>query len=95
MQTQQGCWHEPIARSPSSVNQSSRVRLPTSGAALVDDNAQSVAHRESQIRTLVDGHAEDAGDAFEGRQQVHGTCAEAGEHGPNLKAEHRHARLSH
>lgn len=70
-------------------------RLPTSGAALVDDDTQSVAHRESQIWTLVNSHTEDAGDAFEGCQQVHGTRAEAGKHGPNLKEEHRHAQLSH
>lgn len=61
------------------------VRPLTSRAALVDDGAQSLAHDESQVGTLINGHAEDAGDAFKGCQQVHGTCAEAGEHGPDLK----------
>ena len=61
------------------------MRPLTSRAALVDDGAQRLAYDESQVGTFVDSHAEDASDAFEGCQQVHGTCAEAGEHGPDLK----------
>lgn len=34
------------------------VHFPTGGAALADENAQSVAHRESQIRTFVNSHSE-------------------------------------
>lgn len=56
----------------------------TGGAALIDEDAQGVAGGEPQVGPLVDGGAEDAGDAFKGRQQVHGTRAEAREHGPNL-----------
>lgn len=59
-------------------------RLGTGGAALVDEDAQGVAGGEPQVGSLVDGGAEHAGHAFEGRQQVHGTRAEAREHGPNL-----------
>lgn len=69
------------------------VNVCTSLAALGDDGAQGVAHRESQIRTLVDGHTECAGDAFKGSQQVHGMCTEAREHGPNLKEESTHQLL--
>lgn len=65
------------------------LSLPTSGAALVDNSAESLAHRESQVWPFVDGHTEHAGDAFEGHQQVHGTRAEAREHGPNLKEKHK------
>lgn len=67
--------------------------LPTGGAALVDDDAQSVTHSESQVWTFIDGHTEYAGHAFEGSQQVHGTGAEAREHGPNLKEEYTHELL--
>lgn len=70
------------------------MHLPTSGAALVDDDAQSVAHCESQIRMFVNSHTEYAGDAFEGCQQVHGTRTEAREHGPDLKEEYTRARLN-
>lgn len=70
------------------------VHLPTSGAALADDNAQSVAHCESQIRTFVNSHTEYTGNAFEGCQQVDGTRTEAREHGPDLKEEYTHALLN-
>lgn len=49
-----------------------------------------MAHGESQVRTFVDGHTEYASHAFEGSQQVHGTRAETGQHGPNLKEEYTH-----
>lgn len=65
-------------------------RLSTRGAALVDEDAQGVAGGEPQVGHLVDGGAENAGDAFEGRQQVHGTRAEAGEHRPDLKGRDTH-----
>lgn len=58
---------------------------PTCGAALVDDSAQSLAHCESQVWPFINSHTERAGDAFEGCQQVHGTCTEARKHGPNLE----------
>ena len=69
------------------------VNLCTSLAALVDDGAQGVTHGESQIRTLVDGHTESAGDAFKGSQQVYRMCTEARQHGPNLKEERTHQLL--
>lgn len=68
-------------------------RLPTSGAALADYDAQSMASGESQVGPFIDGRAEHASDAFEGRQQVHGARAEAGEHGPNLSEEENSREL--
>lgn len=63
--------------------------VPTGGAALIDEDAQGVTGGEPQVGPLVDGGAEHASDAFEGRQQVHGTRAEAREHGPNLRGGER------
>lgn len=65
------------------------VSLPTCAAAFVDNSAQSLADCESQVWPFINSHAQCAGDAFEGCQQVHGTRTETREHGPNLKEEHR------
>ena len=67
---------------------------PTCGAALVDDGAQSLAHCEPQVWLFIDGYTNGAGEAFERHQQVHGTRAEAREHGPNLKIRRAQTRTS-
>lgn len=67
----------------------------TCAAALVDEGAQSLAQRESQIWTFVDGHSEGTSNSFERGQEVYRTCAEAGQHGPNLKNIKIHHSTTH
>lgn len=62
----------------------SELVCPTCGAALVDDGAQSLTHDEPQVRSFVNSHAQCAGDALKGCEQVDRTSTETREHGPNL-----------
>lgn len=63
------------------------VCTPTCAAALGDNSTQTLADCESQVRPLIDSHAEGTGNALEGHHQIHSPCAETREHGPDLQVE--------
>lgn len=73
---------------------SALVCRPTCAAAFVNDGAQSLADCEPQVWTFINSHAQSAGDSFEGCHQIHRTCTETREHGPNLKEDHRYGFLA-
>lgn len=65
------------------------VCVRTCFAALGDDCAQGLTDSESEVWSLVDGHAQCPGHALKGHQKVHRAQTEPRKHGPDLMGEQR------